>query len=467
MAGKLEEGTSLPAEKLPILVGGTGLYVQSFLYGVRFTEEKAPAGLREQLAAELAAKGGAAMYEELKQADPEAAAAIHPNNQVRVLRALEHYRATGKKLSEQKAESLPPERPYRSLILGLDFPERAVLYRRIDLRVDKMLEAGLMKEAEHVWQNRESFRTAAQAIGYKEFFPYFEQTAPLEACTEKLKQASRNYAKRQLTWFRHMDGVVWLDAGAPDAVQTAIRKTERIFSERMIDMPDETQKERHAPHVLTTLAGVLIAFLLLAAIYVVYQAAHILFPQNVYETALPAVISDTVEADGVLLFDESYVAGSGNLGYLAADGERVSAGTAVAEVYSNASQAALRQQLTQLNDQIDLLQRSQNTSALQLDIPVKRTLWRRCMICWIRWMTATTRQWMMTPMPICWPRTSSGSSPVRLQTLPIRSRRWSSRPRACRLSWAVPPRSLRRRPAILYGLPAAGGSMPARTTSLH
>ena len=229
MAGKLEEEISA-RKKLPILVGGTGLYVQSFLYGVRFTEEKAPAGLREQLAAELAAKGGAAMYEELKQADPEAAAAIHPNNQVRVLRALEHYRATGKKLSEQKAESLPPERPYRSLILGLDFPERAVLYRRIDLRVDKMLEAGLIKEAEHVWQNRESFRTAAQAIGYKEFFPYFEQKAPLEACTEKLKQASRNYAKRQLTWFRHMDGVVWLDAGAPDAVQTAIRKTSEFLA---------------------------------------------------------------------------------------------------------------------------------------------------------------------------------------------------------------------------------------------
>ena len=99
--------------------------------------------------------------------------------------------------------------------------------------------------------------------------------------------------------------------------------------------------------------------------------AHILFPQNVYETALPAVISDTVEADGVLLFDESYVAGSGNLGYLAADGERVSAGTAVAEVYSNASQASLRLQLNQLNDQIDLLQKSQNTSALQLDTLLK------------------------------------------------------------------------------------------------
>ena len=185
MAGRLEREISARSA-LPILVGGTGLYVQSFLNGVRFTEEKAPAGLREQLAAELAEKGGTAMYEELRQVDPEAAAAIHPNNQVRVLRALEHYRATGKKLSEQKAESLPPEKPYRSLILGLDFPDRAALYRRIDLRVDKMLEAGILPEAELVWQNRETYRTAAQAIGYKEFFPYFEGAASLEACTDKL-----------------------------------------------------------------------------------------------------------------------------------------------------------------------------------------------------------------------------------------------------------------------------------------
>ena len=149
MAGRLEREISARGA-LPILVGGTGLYVQSFLNGVRFTEEKAPAGLREQLAAELAEKGSTAMYEELRQVDPEAAAAIHPNNQVRVLRALEHYRATGKKLSEQKAESLPPEKPYRSLILGLDFPDRATLYRRIDLRVDKMLEAGILPEAELV-----------------------------------------------------------------------------------------------------------------------------------------------------------------------------------------------------------------------------------------------------------------------------------------------------------------------------
>ena len=158
-----------------------------------------------------------------------------PTIQVRVLRALEHYRATGKKLSEQKAASLPPERPYRSLILGLDFPDRAALYRRIDLRVDKMLDAGLLAEAELVWNNRSRFRTAAQAIGYKEFFPYFERTASLEACADKLKQASRNYAKRQLTWFRHMDGVVWLDAGGTGGAAACCRTVQEFFVERMMD----------------------------------------------------------------------------------------------------------------------------------------------------------------------------------------------------------------------------------------
>lgn len=229
MAGRLEREISARGA-LPILVGGTGLYVQSFLNGVRFTEEKAPAGLREQLAAELAEKGGTAMYEELRQVDPEAAAAIHPNNQVRVLRALEHYRATGKKLSEQKADSLPPEKPYRSLILGLDFPERAQLYRRIDLRVDLMMEQDLLNEAKRVWEHRDTYKTAAQAIGYKEFFPYFAGESALAPCVEKLKQASRNYAKRQLTWFRHMEGICWLDASAPDVREQAARLTNEFLA---------------------------------------------------------------------------------------------------------------------------------------------------------------------------------------------------------------------------------------------
>ena len=118
---------------------------------------------------------------------------------------------------------------------------------------------------------------------------------------------------------------------------------------------------------LKTLAAVVIVFLLLAALYVGYQAMQVLFPPNTYETALLATVEDTVDAEGVLLFEESYVAGGGTLGYLVADGERVSAGTAVAEIYSDAAQATLRQQLTQLTSQIDLLQRSQNTAATQLD----------------------------------------------------------------------------------------------------
>ena len=215
---------------LPLLVGGTGLYVQSLLYGVRFTAEKAPDGLREQLTAELEANGPEAMYAKLQAVDPEAAAAIHPNNKVRVLRALEHYRATGRRLSEQKAASLPPERPYRALVLGLDFPERAQLYRRIDLRVDRMMDAGLLAEAETVFANRARFKTAAQAIGYKEFFPYFMGESELTPCVEKLKQASRNYAKRQLTWFRHMDGVVWLDAAAPDLKARAAALTQEFIT---------------------------------------------------------------------------------------------------------------------------------------------------------------------------------------------------------------------------------------------
>ena len=215
---------------LPLLVGGTGLYVQSLLYGVRFTAEKAPDGLREQLTAELEANGPEAMYAKLQAVDPEAAAAIHPNNKVRVLRALEHYRATGKKLSEQKADSLPPEKPYRSLILGLDFPERAQLYRRIDLRVDLMMEQDLLNEAKRVWEHRDTYKTAAQAIGYKEFFPYFAGESALAPCVEKLKQASRNYAKRQLTWFRHMEGICWLDASAPDVREQAARLTNEFLA---------------------------------------------------------------------------------------------------------------------------------------------------------------------------------------------------------------------------------------------
>lgn len=132
-------------------------------------------------------------------------------------------------------------------------------------------------------------------------------------------------------------------------------------------MPRETQKMNGRQHVFRSLAGILLLFLLVVAGYVIYQALQILFPENTYEIALPATVSDTVEADGVLLFEESYLSGSGELGYLVEDGERVSAGTPVAEIYTDASQAALRQQLTELEEQTALLQKSQNASTLQID----------------------------------------------------------------------------------------------------
>ena len=132
-------------------------------------------------------------------------------------------------------------------------------------------------------------------------------------------------------------------------------------------MMDRPRSDPGASSALGKLAGFVIAVVVLAGIYVGYQALQVLFPPNTYETALLATVADTVDADGVLLFDEAYVPGGGTLGYLAADGERVSAGAAVAEIYSSPEQAGLRQQLTSLNDQIELLQRSQNTTATQLD----------------------------------------------------------------------------------------------------
>ena len=207
--------------RLPLVVGGTGLYITSLLKGVAFGAKNTDPALRDRLRQEAEENGPAAMYEKLQALDPAYAAKVHPNNQVRVLRALEAIESTGKKMSEQQQESLPAEMPYRSLCLCLTCRDREVLYRRIDRRVALMVNAGILQEAEWVWQNRETFRTAAQAIGYKEYFPYFEGTQSLAECTEKLKQATRNYAKRQLTWFRNQNDAVWLYVDEDDVIAKA------------------------------------------------------------------------------------------------------------------------------------------------------------------------------------------------------------------------------------------------------
>lgn len=196
--------------KLPMVVGGTGLYISSLVNGISFTEEKTTPGLREKLAEEARREGPQAMWEKLFAIDPSYAAALHPNNEKRVLRALELYIQTGKTMSEQQRESLPQQRPYEAKLIGLGFHSREALYRRIDGRAEKMLGQGLLQEAEYVYQNKPRFLTAAQAIGYKEFFPYFEGKATLAACTEDLKRNSRRYAKRQMTWFGKMQEIYWL-----------------------------------------------------------------------------------------------------------------------------------------------------------------------------------------------------------------------------------------------------------------
>ena len=216
--------------RLPLVVGGTGLYITSLLSGMAFAPEKTDPTIRARLQARADTEGGAAIYAELQRVDPDYAAQVHPNNLPRVIRALELFEATGRRMSDQRREARPAEAPYHALCLCLTCRDRTLLYQRIDTRCDRMMQSGILEEAKLVYDHRDTYRTAAQAIGYKEFFPYFEQTASLEACADKLKQASRNYAKRQLTWFRHMDGVVWLDAGAPEVQQCACRTVQEFLS---------------------------------------------------------------------------------------------------------------------------------------------------------------------------------------------------------------------------------------------
>lgn len=198
------------AGKLPIVTGGTGLYITSLMKGTAFAPEKTDPAIRARLQTEADEQGSAALYARLQQIDPAYAEKLHPNNLPRVIRALELFEATGRRMSEQQRAALAAEPPYRSLCICLTCRDRAELYRRIDRRVDSMLQNGVLEEAKLVYDNRETYRTAAQAIGYKEFFPYFAGEKPLNDCTNRLKQATRNYAKRQLTWFRHQADGVWL-----------------------------------------------------------------------------------------------------------------------------------------------------------------------------------------------------------------------------------------------------------------
>lgn len=190
--------------KLPIICGGTGLYVSSLLDNVVFDDSGVDQSIRAELEAFASEHGKHALWERLNEADPDAAAVIHENNLIRVIRALEVCQKTGIPFSRQKKLNLRGNSPYDACVIRLDFEDRAVLYDRINRRVDEMVKEGMVEEARRVYDGSNP-ETARQAIGYKELIPYLEGRADLEECIEKIKLETRHYAKRQLTWFRRMD----------------------------------------------------------------------------------------------------------------------------------------------------------------------------------------------------------------------------------------------------------------------
>ena len=195
--------------KLPVVAGGTGLYIDSLVNNTLFGEFSGDEEYRELLRTRAETEGTEALWNELSQVDPERAEKLSKNDQKRIIRALEVYHCTGKTLTEHESFSRTQKSEHDFLMLLLFFEDREALYDRINKRVDKMFEMGLEEEARREL-TKNGLPTAHQAIGYKELRPYFEGTATLEEVSESLKKSTRNYAKRQLTWFRRYENAVRL-----------------------------------------------------------------------------------------------------------------------------------------------------------------------------------------------------------------------------------------------------------------
>ncbi len=208
--------------KQPILVGGTGLYVNSLIDNIAFTEEKKDDALRATLEEEFDQKGGAEMLKLLGEFDPETASRLHERDRRRIIRAFEVYRQTGKTVTEQNADSKREPSPYNALLIGIAYRDRATLYDRINRRVDIMLENGLLEEAKKYCSL--SKKGSGQAIGHKELAPYFAGEATLDDALETLKRETRRYAKRQLTWFCRDERINWIYADEEeDILKSALK----------------------------------------------------------------------------------------------------------------------------------------------------------------------------------------------------------------------------------------------------
>ncbi len=205
----------------PIIVGGTGLYIDSLLQNISFADEVDDPVIRTALLAEAEEKGIEVLYHRLTEIDPKAAAKLHQNDKKRIIRALEVYALTGRTFTEQNEASKREPSPYNETIIGIRFADRQKLYDRINRRVDIMLENGLLDEARASLARSSSYPTASAAIGHKELYGYLNGELTLEQAVENLKQATRRYAKRQMTWFNRNEKINWIDADTVDNIYDA------------------------------------------------------------------------------------------------------------------------------------------------------------------------------------------------------------------------------------------------------
>ena len=196
--------------KIPIIVGGTGLYINSLIDNVKFDDTCSNTAIRDELYAIAKEKGNNYLWNELLKIDPLTAEKVHENNLSRVVRAIEVFRETGVPISQHKINSRAEESPYEPVMIGLTFKDRNKLYEKIEKRVDIMAQQGMVDEAREIYLNHKA-STAHQAIGYKELIPYLENNATLEECLDKIKLETRHYAKRQLTWFRRDERIKWFE----------------------------------------------------------------------------------------------------------------------------------------------------------------------------------------------------------------------------------------------------------------
>ena len=218
--------------RLPILVGGTGFYIQALLYDIDFTETRKDFGFRTMLEEKAGREGPESLYRLLQERDPESAAAIHPNNIKRVIRALAFSRETGEKISDHNKEQKSRPAAYDAVYFVLTM-DRDRLYRRIDLRVDRMMEEGLLDEVKRL--RKEGFTShdvSMQGLGYKQLLQYLDGEGTLEDAVSQIKLQTRHFAKRQLTWFRREKNVVWVNRDEFDSADDMLDAMEKTVREK-------------------------------------------------------------------------------------------------------------------------------------------------------------------------------------------------------------------------------------------